>query len=333
MKSYLQKTKYAINNFKGDIVNNLAVIIPSLVILTMTIGWIVAFMIFVVSGGYSSQIVMIKSNGFSFDAVSAAFTNGTVHILYGKIVNLIVGALLCAQVALFLRSFLKESTKIRRITMIIDLVIMGFFAVGTVFLGLIYTRKIELFEKQTLISSIMDGSAGQGIRIVLLAVTVITIAVVISLIILILKATDKWILGHGSLAALLAYTVLPLLLLFVENVIPLIAGILLLLAIGAVIWFIFMSATDSERESFPASTDRKNSKPEKKTTEKNFEYVDLGVCKLYKVHGALHDYVERDNRLTTGRVCYLHNLRNGKFQIYDKATGKMISEGEIPWRK
>lgn len=327
MKSYLQKLKYSIGGFNADVLNYLAIVIPVLIVLSMAISWIVAFAIFITSEGYSSQIEMMKLNGFSFDAIGAAFTSGTVGILYGKVVTLIIGVLLLAQIGLFVRSFFNESTKTQRIVMVVDLSIVGLSIVGAILLDL-YTN---------VIASAMNGSGGQGIRMSLLTISVLTIAAAISLLIFIVKSKDKWILGYVSLSAILAWTAFPLLLLLVENIVPLIAGIFFLLLFCAVIWFICASVADGGSSSAPTSTGRKN-EPKKKNPEpetKTCEYVDRGFLgfKIFRVHGVMHDYVERDNGVGTGRICYLKNLRNGSFHIYDQATGKPITENEIPWRK
>lgn len=90
----------------------------------------------------------------------------------------------------------------------------------------------------------------------------------------------------------------------------------------------------SSFSSSSKSSISKNNETESEKNNKNFEYVDRGLLgfRLYRVHGITYDYVERDNGVGTGEVCSLYGLRKGNFHIYDKATGKVITENEIPWR-
>ena len=67
----------------------------------------------------------------------------------------------------------------------------------------------------------------------------------------------------------------------------------------------------------------------------NCKYIYLGILgfKIYRVHGLMGDYVVRDKGVACGRICYIYDLRKGRFHIYDKSTGEKIKEGDIPWRK
>ncbi|MBB2182797.1 hypothetical protein H0486_07900 [Lachnospiraceae bacterium MD1] len=353
MKMYLKKIKNSVRNFKVNPIDNLAVIIPALIVLTMVIGWIVAFIMFIVDGGYLKQITQIRLSGFGFDGVKKSLTNGTIHILYGSFVGTIVKVLLCSQSIIILISFFKKATKVKRVIMIIDLVIAGIIIVGILLLIWLYIGKIRLSDSQIIsLINFLNGIDKQKKQLFLIVLVVVVVAIVISALVLILTSESKWMFKDGSLAAL-SFLLFPLALLLVENIIPLIVGALFLAIIACVIWLILYlvasgglssgegassasssSVSSSSGYSSYSGTSSKKQADAVKMKDKNCEYVDLGFLgmKLYRVRGILHDYVERDNGVGTGEVCSLDDLRKGNFHIYDKATGKEIKECDIPWR-
>lgn len=148
--------------------------------------------------------------------------------------------------------------------------------------------------------------------------------------------------GHLWLIVCLITTAgVPLLISILENILRLIA-LAIMFALIAVVLRLFTDGFSDAPSSAPVKSSSSPSismipsKPRQSSQEpKITEYVDRGFlgCKVFRVHGTLHDYVEYDNGVGTREICSLDDFRKGKFHIIDKATKKAIQEHEIPWRK
>ena len=163
-------------------------------------------------------------------------------------------------------------------------------------------------------------------------------------------------------ALVLAFSMIlvALVLLFLQNVVPLLSGVLAVVLMVAIIVICFVTfiggLTEGGGEAAQAKSVRNesgsspkrekaaaysNMKGERKMTEKESKirrvYVtdlnDIGGCELYRVHGMLKDYIVRYNGVAEGKICTVEEFQSGKVHIYDKATGREISGAEIPWKK
>lgn len=152
---------------------------------------------------------------------------------------------------------------------------------------------------------------------------------------------------------LIATAGVPLIISILENILRLIGLGIMAALIFAVFWLFSCGDSDAEASpsaksfdsfapsrtyakpsSFSASS-RTSTKPCPSSQKiKNTEYVDRGFlgCKVYRVHGVLHDYIQYDNGVGTREICSLDDLRKGKFHIIDQATKRAIQEHEIPWK-
>ncbi len=155
------------------------------------------------------------------------------------------------------------------------------------------------------------------------------------------------------IACLVATAGVPLIISILENILRLIGLGIMAALILAVFWVFTHGDSDAGASppakssgssaplrtsampsSFSASS-RTSTKPCPSSQKiKNTEYVDRGFlgCKVYRMHGVLHDYIEYDNGVGTREICSLDDLRKGKFHIIDKATKRAIQEHEIPWK-
>ena len=163
-------------------------------------------------------------------------------------------------------------------------------------------------------------------------------------------------------ALVLAFSMIlvPLVLLFLQNVVPLLSGVLAVVLMVAIIVICFVTfiggLTEGGGEAAQAKSVRNesdsspkrekaaaysNMKGERKMTEKESKvrrvYVEhlneIGGCELYRMHSFLKDYIVRYNGIVDGKICTVEEFQSGKVQIYDKATGRRIPGSEIPWKK
>ena len=81
----------AINDFRTNPLDSLGKLIPIAIGTVALIGFAIAYIIFIVKGGYTAQVSIFKSQGM--DGVEEAFTEGTVHIIYHGIVSIIINVL------------------------------------------------------------------------------------------------------------------------------------------------------------------------------------------------------------------------------------------------
>ena len=95
--------------------------------LTSIVTGIVTYIMFIVNGGYSSQVGSIKENGL--DGISEGFTSGTTGMMVPGIVGKILLALVVAELIVMLINYFKNRGKGMRIAMIVDLVVMSCYCV------------------------------------------------------------------------------------------------------------------------------------------------------------------------------------------------------------
>lgn len=333
------KTTYAIKSFHQNPLDSLGVLIPIAAGMVAFIGFIVAYILFIVNGGYATQIDLIKSNGV--DGISQGFTTGTTNIIYGNIVGSIIKMALGIEFVILMITYFSRESNIKKILMVIDLVSLVTFFGITVWFCVVYMGGIAIVD----IAEALDYIGIPAFKTIFKIMVALTIIAVVLFIVLTLMSKSRWMVGYGVYAALISFVFLPLVLLLLENIIPLLAGIVALAVLGIVVYIIFgifLEPSEPSKEvadTSDAHSTKKNKETEDKKqkiseTKKNCEYIDRGFLafKVYKVHGVLHDYVERDNGIATGEICSLEALRKGRFHIYDKATGKEIFEYEIPWK-
>lgn len=364
-----RKAKYSIKNFKSDPVNNLEYLIPIAIFLIGIINGIVTQRAFAHNGGYGAQMDAIKEYGL-FDGYSEKFTTGTtgliLHGFLGKVILILAGI----QLMLIFYKCIKNNAN----AFILLLVVSGLLVVFQIFMtdclfasefSTVYMSQ-ETFEIcYEKISGIMYDIVEVVPDILVVAVyAVISIGAVIGFLfsvygISMIENNGRTI-KNTALVLAFSMILVPLVLLFLQNVVPLLSGVLAVVLMVAIIVICFVTfiggLTEGGGEAAQAKSVRNesgssprrekaaaysNMKGERKMTEKESKvrrvYVtdlnDIGGCKLYRVHGMLKDYIVRYNGVAEGKICTVEEFQSGKVHIYDKATGREIPGSEIPWKK
>lgn len=326
-KDTVSRTVHSIKNFKTNPLDSMGQLIPVTIVLINFIVFNVAYINFIVSGTYMTQTDLIINRG----RLKEAFSFGTLNFFIGKINLIIVSVLVIVDYVIMMIVFVKRETKLKRIFALADMIVMG-----------ISLLLIPL--------TIKTGNAIFGL--------IFGIALV-GFIILVMYLENKWFVRNWAVALGIAYVVLPALLLFLENVVPVVAGavvillgaLMIALILGALIlgvkimfWFgkiidfFFDGSGGSSGASYSNRWEDTDKGDKNKSTERRndciyiTDYNGAGGNKLYKVRGTMHDYVELENVWVTREICSLQMLRNGKFHIYDEKTKREIKESEIPWR-
>ena len=187
-------------------------------------------------------------------------------------------------------------------------------------------------------------------EIVLGCMGIAAIALIIGFGILLAKEYEEGVLLTLFCAAM-NYVAIPLIILFLENIIPLliliVVGIIIVIGLvtglgesgGSSVGESSVSRTESREPSSSQNTTSKKAEPEKTQERKaNSSYIENyseagGTC-LHKVKSSWgEDYIELDNSIVTRRICSIKALEKGEYHIYDKKNGREITSAEISWKK
>lgn len=268
IKSIYERAKVSIRNFASDPINNLAVLIPVAIGVVALISGIVTYIMFIVNGGYVAQVDAIKKFGI-FDGYDEKFTAGTTGMIFTGIVGKIIAVFVGAEFILMMTNYFRNSGKGKRIIMIVDLVLLTIqiVLIATIFwiaIGNIAIAEEAAYEEIKPFKVLTINP-----KAVLITYAVITLVSIITFIVLVLITKEcRWMMGYTALSLGFSYIVIPLLFLFLQNVIPLATGAVALVIVVAVIYFgfkIFLSedsegggSSSSSGSSYTSSSSRSN---------------------------------------------------------------------------
>ena len=106
IKEFIRKntkaTTASIKYFNEQPLNSLGQLIPTGIVTTSMVGFIVAIVKFVISGGFTNQITVLK--GDFYGRISEGFTFGTVSVLTSGIVSTVISILLLAELIVLIIS-------------------------------------------------------------------------------------------------------------------------------------------------------------------------------------------------------------------------------------
>ncbi len=288
------------------------------------IGWI----LFTVEGGYTTQINIVRERGiFAFEEM---FTKGTVDIFYGSIVTVIlVIALLVATIACLV-CFYMDVKIIRRIIMSVLITLAAGIAGMVVYLDLLGKGKIPITEEQAAaFLAFIQRLRMEDISSLSMILLAIDGIMIVFAFIFIAVSKAGWILMHILQLVCLCFGVFPLLLLFLENIIPL---FLLVITLALVLVAVFVGSKivaggveDSRAGGVTGNSGRSESGRQKAAVPQrtNVQIVRVdSSCKVFRgetfANGkAIFSY----NGFATCRLCSQNDYDKGKVRIVDNGTG------------
>lgn len=342
------RTVESVKGFTNDPISNLGFLIPMAMVLVSLISGIVGYVMFIVQGGYSRQILYIKESGTN--GISQGFTFGTSELLTSGIIPKVIWLLFLTQLVVMIIAYFKAAGKAKRIIMIVDLIVIALIIVLSALVVLMAIGTNVFSEQQivrtleTYIGTTVNVKAILSAYVALMAGSIITFFVLTAI------SECRWMMGYSVLCLLFNYVAMPLVMLLLENVIPLIVGVIFIAAVIVILYLIFKlvlsgdgsGATGGSYNHSPASNRAPISQKEEKKTDRPVEdrnhiyitdYKRLCGIDLYKHHGFSNDYIELDDHVVTRDLCTLDAMRKSIVHIYDRNTGREISFDEIPWRK
>lgn len=339
-----------IKNFKDSPLENLCYLINVVGFLMAIVGGIVSYVIFITNGVYAEHVAILKENGIG--NMKEAFTSGTVSYFTKGIPGSIALLLVLTNLILSIIICVKNSGIAKKIAMFVALSLFGvtgiffffYFLAASGFFGHNYNSDnifIQLYNKTS------------NMETFLIVFTCILLAsIILQIILLCCTYETKGIFINTLYMAIAYFIAIPLIILFLENIIPLVAGavyIIIIVAILLVIGFVLLSgaseggssgvssgSSGSSKGGGASSSEPKPAAPKPRdrvVKEKNRAFVPKGL-KVVRVKGFTHDYVATENFVgMTYELCSVEELEKGKFHIFDTDSGREITKYEIPWQK
>lgn len=240
IKNLINNVKDSIKDFKQDPIENLAFLVPVGIGLNALINGIIAYILFISRGGYTAQIQAVKEYGI-FQSYEGKYTTGTTGMIIGGVAGKILIALLLVEFILLMFTYFKNTGIAKKIIMIIDLGVTG---VRLIISLISYLCAMQGSNMDGVILPFGGNSLSvQKIIMINAIVTLCTIAIFFILI-LTTKAC-RWMLGYSAIALLMALALIPLIVLILENIIPIATGILAFIIVGIIVVAVIWAVTRS----------------------------------------------------------------------------------------
>lgn len=341
----ITEIKEALQDFRENPMEGLIFLLPVVILGISIVSGIVGYVSFIRQNGYKNQFAVIKSEG-----IMESFTKGTSTFgIKGPIGTTIIILLIIQVLVMLIAYFINSDGNAVMITDIVGVVVL----VGGICLtqwqeynwGTSFIRGIISF-----IGKYKELDINHVEEIVLGCMGIAAIALIIGFGILLAKEYEEGVLLTLFCAAM-NYVAIPLIILFLENIIPLliliVVGIIIVIGLvtglgesgGSSVGESSVSRTESREPSSNQNTTSKKAEPEKTQERKaNSSYIENyseagGTC-LHKVKSSWgEDYIELDNFIVTRRICSIKALEKGEYHIYDKKNGREITSAEILWKK
>lgn len=249
IRDIFERTKESVRDFTSDPINNLGYLIPILIGAITFISGVISYIKFIVNGGYVNQVNATKEFGL-FSGYDEKFTSGTAGMITAGIVGKIILTLICIEFVLLLINYFRTSGKAKRIIMVVDLIVMGIQIVLTTAVFWIAIGNLVVSEEAAYEALKPFEGISINPKAILITYAVVTLASLICFLILMLITKDcRWMIGYSAISLAVAYIGLPLVFLFLQNIIPLATGAIALAIIALVIFLGFKIFLGGDGES------------------------------------------------------------------------------------
>ena len=249
IRDIFERTKESVKDFTSDPIKNLGYLIPILIGLITFISGVISYIKFIVDGGYVNQVNATKEFGL-FSGYDEKFTSGTTGMITAGIVGKIILTFICIEFILLLINYFRTSGKAKRIIMVVDLIVMGIQIVLTTAVFWIAIGNLVVSEEAAYEALKPFEGISINPKAILITYAVVTLASLICFLVLVLITRDcRWMIGYSAIALAVAYIGLPLIFLFLQNIIPLATGAIALAIIALVIFLGFKIFLGGDGES------------------------------------------------------------------------------------
>lgn len=363
MKKDRIKFMLDVQKWKQMSMEDLANHIPVVIMATAMIAGVIAYIMYIVNGGYLAQIAAIKEYGF---ISTDTFTAGTTGLVFGGIAGNIILLLLIAELVVLSLNYCGICKGGKKTALIVSgVLILVQIAVAFVLLWIRIGRvTVEPNAVRALIFNFPEVI--MYVKPVGITYTILTVgALIVFFGLLLAEAGSRGMVTFTAEAMIFAKVVVPIVVWILENILALGAAVIgcififvVILGIGKLLLDGLASAgsggegsgqsassfeaggssgyseSRSEKRSEPK---RDNRTPREKDKNPNHHYIanyqETGGIKLYKVHNSMGNYVELDNSVVSRKVCSLADAEKGKHRFYRENSGQEIRLDDIPWKK
>lgn len=330
----VEATTASIRLFNEQPLNSLGQIIPVGMVVASMVGFIIAIIKFIIASGFSNQITALK--GDFFVGISEGFTSGTASVLTSGIVSTIISILLFIELFVLIISYYKTESKAKKIVASICLGIgtvlfgvVGFvLAVGFGVINLSEQMEMKIVKMLTVFDGMQASTLVNGLKIT----AIIGVVALIVFFILMLVSEHKWMKKNTAIALLLSYIILPLVLLLVENIIPMIVGVIAIVVVGGVMFLggnIFLSGNGESLGSSSTGgsviSSSKGTHSENKPKEKYQKPIKLDLNTTFWVDTDIIGckcVCYKNNIGAPDQACSVYDFEKGNVAIFNR--GKRI---------
>lgn len=224
-------------------------IIPVFIIVLAVVTGFVSWITYIIHGGYVTQIQLLKSKGIS--GIEESITFFERQGLNGTIMQIGTCSLFVAEILLMLIGLFMKSATWKKVMMAVTLCLSSVIGLVTYCAYAIWDfwayafRNVKLTEEQTnaIIRSAQEAKGQFSLKIYAAIVCVLALIFVV----LLLLEERRWMLRNSVIAMAINYLAVPLVLFLLQNIIPLIAGIILI-AVLIFVAYIFFGGSSSEEK-------------------------------------------------------------------------------------
>lgn len=293
IKSVYEDLVDKIRGFRSDPVESLGFIIPYAIGLSALLVGIIAYIIFIVNGGYTAQIAAVEEYGI-FAGYDKKFTVGTTGMIFSGVGGIIIAALVALEFILimtyyFIQGFLP-------IVMGVDLGLITIQTITTVYL---INKTIGVFPRSYLeMRWVFEPFAEVGIipEVALVVYGVIAVALIITFVFLLFQIDEcKSMVVYSAVSLVISYGAIPLLLLFLQNIIPLVTGLLALIIIVVVVVVLFYFISLGGNSGSDNTNYKSNNEESKREPSKPVEMAPTQEVKKYNINTVF--YVDKGDGL------------------------------------
>lgn len=330
-------TKKSILQFKEAPLNSMGQILPVAMMCTSLIGVIIAWILFITNGGYSEQLA--KLNGDFLNGISEGFTVGTTNILTSGYIPIIISVFAVTEMIVLFVSYIKTESKVKKIIASICFSVSGLVVgITVVVLGIAFGVFKLSYDIEMKIAAMISKSSGTMNVSMVMCFKIIGIIGVVALIvftILMLVSQHRWMIKDTILALMVSYLVFPGLLLFLENVIPMIVGSVSIIFIGGFLFIlanIFLSGNGGNSENY-VPREKVSDKKEmlKETKSSNQKVINDWSGPFWRDKGGIgimqaqEDYIYCYNAWKEKTaVCGVSAFEKGTVAIIDRKTNRRV---------
>lgn len=253
IKENIEETVTSVKLLKEQPLHSLGQILPVAMILLSILGFLIALIKFITQGGFSSQLSSLN-NDF-FQGVIEGFSLGTVNILTSGIIPSLILSIAIGEIIIIIISYFRTENRNKRILVGACSGIAVFFIGTAGFILAVGFGKLRLSEAMTLkiyeFVSIFNGIPSSLFIMILNILTFVGLVCLAVSAVLVIRSEHKWMFKNTATALFVNFICLPLVLLILENIIPMSISLIALVVLGGLLLlfgeiFFFGSGQDSK---------------------------------------------------------------------------------------